>query len=376
METSDDRSAQGATVPEGHEILLAAIVENTDDAILSKDLNGTILSWNGGAERIFGYSAREMVGQSIRRLIPEDLQHEEDEILARIQAGRRVDHYETVRMRKSGESINVSITVSPLIDSQGRIFGASKIVRDVSERKRLEEQLIQSEKLAATGRMAATVAHEINNPLDAVLNLLYLARTSESFDAARSYVLTAEKELERVAHIARQTLGYYRDDGKPTLVILQELVENVLSIYEGKIKSAAITTDCWFADTPTLVASRGELLQVFSNVVANAIDAMPEGGRLSIRTERRLDPDGVQVDFRDNGIGIQSEHIGKILEPFFTTKGNVGTGIGLWVVQQLIEKRGGTVTVTSSTEPNGRGTTVSIFLPLGHPIEPGSDEVN
>lgn len=123
MEKSDDRNAQRAAIPEGHETLLATIVENTDDAIISKDLNGTILSWNGAAERIFGYSPQEIVGQSIRCLVPERLQYEEDDILARIRAGERMDHYETVRIRKNGESLNVSITVSPLVNSQGRISG-------------------------------------------------------------------------------------------------------------------------------------------------------------------------------------------------------------------------------------------------------------
>lgn len=368
--------AQRAATPQRQEALLATIVENTDDAIISKDLNGVILTWNGAAERMFGYSPREIIGQSIRRLIPEELLHEEEVILARIRAGKRIDHYETVRIRKNGGHLEVSLTVSPLIDAQGRIFGASKIARDITERKRLEQQLIQSEKLAATGRLAATVAHEINNPLDAVLNLLYLARTSESFHVARPYIAKAEKELERLAHIARQTLGYYRDDGTPTAVILEDLVENVLSMYEGKLTSAGITTDCEFAETPPLIASRGELLQVFSNIVANAIDAMPKGGLLRVRSKRCLNPDGIEVDFSDNGVGIQKDHLGKVFEPFFTTKGNLGTGIGLWILKQLIEKRGGQVTVTSSTEPTTRGTTISVFFPLASPVPMGSDAVN
>ena len=374
-----DRGATQAATPERREALLAAIVENTDDAIISKDLNGIILTWNSGAEHMFGYSAREIVGQSIRLLIPEELQHEEAAILARIRAGKRIDHYETVRIRKNGEIFDVSITISPLIDSDSKIIGASKIGREITERKRLERQLIQSEKLAATGRMAATVAHEINNPLDAVLNLLYLARISASFSEARSYIGTAERELERVAHIARQTLGYYRDDGAPSAVILQDLIENVLAIYEGKLTSAAIATECQFVNLPPLIASKGELLQVFSNIVANAIDAMPEGGVLRILTNRRLNPegpDGVDVEFRDNGIGIQKDTLARVFEPFFTTKGDFGTGIGLWIVKQLIEKRGGTVTITSSTEQMARETTISVFLPLTNSTETGRDAMN
>ena len=143
---------------------LAAIVDSADDAIVSKDLNGVVRTWNQGAFRMFGYTSEEMVGQSILRLIPEELKYEEVEILRKFRAGERVDHYEIVRRKKSGESIHVSITISPIRDASGRVIGASKVARDISDRKRMERLLIQSEKLAATGRMAATIAHEINSP--------------------------------------------------------------------------------------------------------------------------------------------------------------------------------------------------------------------
>ncbi len=142
---------------------LAAIIESADDAIISKTLNGIVISWNQAACRIFGYTAEEMIGQPILRLIPDELRHEEDEILRKLRAGERIDHYETTRTKKNGGSLEVSVTISPIRDESGRVIGASKIVRDVSDRKRIERLLIQSEKLAATGRMAATVAHEINN---------------------------------------------------------------------------------------------------------------------------------------------------------------------------------------------------------------------
>lgn len=363
-EVSLGHEAIRAATPERREALLAAIVETTDDAIISKDLNGVILTWNNAAVAMFGFSAQEIIGQNIRRLIPEELQHEEKEILARIRAGERIEHYETVRLRRNGERFEVSITISPLIDRKGRVIGASKIAREIGERKRLEKQLMQTEKLAATGRMAATIAHEINNPLESILNLLYLARTSGSFSEARSYLGTAESELERVSHIARQTLGYYRDDGMPAPVAVQDLVENVLAVYQGKLLSAGVAAECRFEELPPLIASKGELIQIFSNIVANAIDAMPDGGVLCIHARRCLDSDGVEVSFRDDGVGIRKDHLEKIFEPFFTTKGNLGTGIGLWVVKQLVGKRGGQVSVTSNTERPARGTTVSIFLPL------------
>jgi len=185
---------------------LAAIVDSADDAIVSKDLNGVIRTWNAGAQRTFGYTAEEIVGQSVLRLIPPELQYEEDHILAKIRQGERIQHYETTRVRKDGERIQVSVTISPIRDESGRIIGASKIARDISDRKRLERMLIEAEKLAVNGRMAAAIAHEINNPLESLMNLIYLARqNSAQTSKAYQYLVTAEEELERVSHIARQT---------------------------------------------------------------------------------------------------------------------------------------------------------------------------
>src|SRR6202789_938163 len=201
---------------------LAAIIDSADDAIVSKDLNGIVSSWNEGASRMFGYSADEMLGQPILRLIPEELHYEEDEIRKKIRAGEPTNHYETRRTKKNGDSVEVSVTISPVRDESGRITGASKIARDISNRKRVEKLLVQSEKLAATGRMAATIAHEINNPLESLLNLIFLARQDSGPEGkVYGYLLTVESELERVSHIARQTLGFYRDTGSPTEVYLR-----------------------------------------------------------------------------------------------------------------------------------------------------------
>ena len=155
---------------------LAAIVASSEDVIVSKDLNGIITSWNNSATRVFGYTAEEMIGTSILRLIPEHLHSDEKTIIESIRAGRPIEHFETVRRTKDGRLMDVSLTVSPIKDANGSIIGASKILRDVSGRKRLEQSLLQAEKIAATGRMAATIAHEVNNPLEAVMNLLYLLR--------------------------------------------------------------------------------------------------------------------------------------------------------------------------------------------------------
>jgi PAS domain S-box-containing protein len=349
---------------------LAAIIESADDAIISKNLHGIVSSWNGAASRIFGYSADEMIGGPILRLIPEALHYEEEAILRKIRAGERIDHYETTRIRKNGELIEVSVTISPIRDGAGRVIGASKIVRDISDRKRMEQVLIQAEKLAVTGRMAAAVAHEINNPLESLMNLIFLARQNTPVEGkAHRYLLTAESELERVAHIARQTLGYYRDSGKPVAVHLHDLVETVLAVYQTRLLGSAIFVDRRFDDSQEIVVSKGEMIQVFSNIIANAVDAMTEGGALHISTHRTTGPtgDGIQTIIRDEGAGIEQEHLDKIYQPFFTTKGDRGTGIGLWVVKELVEKRGGRIAIASSTGKGNSGTSVTIFLPFAIP---------
>jgi PAS domain S-box-containing protein len=353
---------------------LAAIVDSADDAIISKDLNGIIKTWNQGAYRMFGYTSEEMVGQSMLRLIPEELHYEEDEILRKLRAGERIDHYETTRARKNGEFVEVSVTISPIRNNEGRVIGASKIARDISERKRVEKLVIQSEKLAATGRMAAAIAHEVNNPLESLINLIYLARQNCSANPkAQDYLLTAEGELERVSHIARQTLGYYRDTGSPAELYLHDLIENVLTVYRSKLLASGISVESSFNDLRKISVSRGEMLQVFSNLIANAIDAMKEGGKLyiSLRKTTALHGDGLQAIIGDDGIGISPENLQRIFEAFFTTKGNLGTGIGLWVTKQLVEARGGQIAVSSNTEPGKSGTRVTIFIPFAAPKRPG-----
>lgn len=346
---------------------LAAIVESADDAIIGKDLNGIIASWNAGAQRLFGYEEKEIIGQSILRLIPENLRHEEDEILRKIRAGEKIEHYETTRVSKGGEVREVAVTISPIRNIQGEIIGASKIARDISDRKKVERMAIEADKIATTGRMAAAIAHEINNPLASVLNLIFLVRQGGlSKEDIQNCLATAESELERVAHIARQTLGYYRDTGSPSEVHLRDLMGNVLSVYKSKILTLSIVVDAKYGDLRKISVHPGEIVQIFSNLVSNAIDAMPHGGRLSISITqtKKSERDGLQIAVNDTGHGIRREDLGKVFEPFFTTKGNLGTGIGLWVARQLVERHGGQISISSTTGPDDSGTNVTVYLPF------------
>jgi PAS domain S-box-containing protein len=347
---------------------LAAIVASSDDVILSKNLDGTITSWNDAATRVFGYSADEMIGASILKLIPEHLHSDEKTIIDSIRAGRRVEHFETVRLTKDGRLIDVSLTVSPVRDAEGRVIGASKILRDVSGRKRIEQSLLQAEKIAATGRMAATIAHEINNPLEAVMNLLYLLRTKIADDEGIAYLATAEDELGRVAHIAKQTLGYYRENAAASPASLADIAEHALTIYEPRCIAAAIEVRRSIDSSTKIVLRRGEMMQVISNLIANSIHAMPEGGVLSVSLVDAEDPEapshGIVLTIHDNGIGIAPEVLPHVFDAFFTTRSSVGTGIGLFVAKQFVEGHGGQIRIESNTSAQQHGTTVRVLLPL------------
>lgn len=352
---------------------LAAIVDSSDDAIISKDLNGIITSWNSAAVRLFGYSATEIIGSPVLRLIPEHLHSDEKMILDSIREGRRIDHFDTVRVAKDGRSLDVSLTVSPIKDEQGRTIGASKILRDISNRKRMEHSLLQAEKIAATGRMAATIAHEINNPLEAVTNLLYLLRPMITDPEGLNYLDAAEDELARVSHIAKQTLGYYREHAAAVRISLAEVVQHAIAIYESRCSSIGIEIRKSLDSSRKVVLRRGEIIQVISNLIANSIYAMPNGGVLSISVDDVAEPaDGIVLSIADNGVGIAADDLPKVFEAFFTTRATVGTGIGLFVAKQFIEGHGGRVEIESRNEGEDHGTTVHIFLPIITAYDPSS----
>jgi PAS domain S-box-containing protein len=349
---------------------LAAIVESSDDVIVSKDLNGIISSWNAAATRVFGYSPEEMIGASILKLIPDDLHSDEKIIMDSIRAGRRVDHFETVRLTKSGQRIDVSLTISPIRDERGQIIGASKILRDISIRRRLEQSLLQAEKIAATGRMAATIAHEINNPLEAVMNLLYLLRPMITDPAGINYFQSVETEIGRVSHIAKQTLGYYREHAAASRAAIGEIVLHAIAIYEPRCTAAGIEIRKALNSSRKIVMRRGEIMQVISNLIMNSIYAMQAGGTLSISVEDAAGaPDGIVLTVHDDGGGIAEADLPRVFEAFFTTRSTVGTGIGLFVAKQFVEGHGGRIEIESRQSAEDHGTTVRVFLPISTTYE-------
>jgi PAS domain S-box-containing protein len=354
---------------------LAAIVESSNDAIISKDLNGIVTSWNTRAERMFGYTADEIVGKPIITIIPPELRQDEDMILSKIRNGQRIDHFETVRLRKNGERIEVSLSISPVRDEYGNIVGASKIARDITESKKMERALHLTEKLAAAGRLAATVAHEINNPLESVTNFIYLSRIDAGLPAnVRRYLDHADQELARVAHIARQTLGFYRDTARPAWIELSKIVDDLFTVYQRKLANKNIAFGKKVVPGLRVFGVEGELKQVLSNLIANAIDASPLNSRISVHARTTMAADGrqcVHLLVADRGVGIAPEHRQNLFSPFFTTKKEVGTGLGLWITKELVEKAGGSIRLRSRVGDRS-GTVVALTFPL--PNELGSGQ--
>ena len=346
---------------------LAAIVESSEDGIISKDLNGIITSWNRSAERIFGYSEEEIVGKPITTIIPAELSGDEPQILEKIRRGERIQHFETVRVRKDGTRLSVSLTISPVHNRNGNIVGAAKIVRDVTEEKKLVGALQMSERLASVGRLASTIAHEINNPLEAVTNLIYLSRKHPAIpEEVRSYLDSAEQELRRAAHISQQTLGFQRAPAHPAWVAIAEVVEPIVGIYERKFLYKHVRIDRQIEPDLKIFTWSGELKQILSNLISNALDASLEGGTVKVRVHATSYGPGavpaVRITIADTGTGIPDENKNKIFAPFFTTKERVGTGLGLWITKSLIENRGGTLQVRSRSTGH-TGTVMSFCLP-------------
>ncbi|HEY0565016.1 MAG TPA: PAS domain S-box protein [Terriglobales bacterium] len=605
---------------------LAAIVECSDDAIISKDLEGKILTWNRGAERLFGYTSAEAVGNSIHIIIPEHLRREEDDIVARLRRGERIEHYETTRVTRDGTLVLVSLSASLLRDSDGNIIGAAKIARDISSRvrtrealmrserelrlvidslpalvsyvdkdlryrrmnqsyqewfnrpldqmlgrhvsellddnyeallpymqlalrgetvqfeglskytdkvrstlvnytpdigpdgtvhgfvalvtditeqkrveyelrkrdhfvalaqpvakagffrylperdvlevtegtielfglpqreryrlhdirsrifaddvqalqtalrnaevsgelfgefrvphdsgqvrwialqarllrepgeepyfmginldvtrrKRAEEELRRSEKLVAAGRLAASIAHEINNPLEAITNLLFLAQNElHTGDNVREYLQMAEEQLLRVAQISKQTLGFYRDSTHPVAVDLCSAAKEVLQLFAPKLEQNGVRLVPRLHCTSMIEAHAGEMRQVITNLLSNALDATEPGCSIYFCVRDSTcwynpEVSGVRITVLDTGHGMPESVLRATQEPFFTTKGSKGTGLGLWVIRGIVDKHGGSMSVRSSVRPGHTGTVFSIFIPTKLMLNPAS----
>jgi len=255
------------------------------------------------------------------------------------------------------------------LDSDGGLLRVVGVLSDITHRKRAEDAMLRAEKLAIAGRLAASVAHEINNPLEAVSNLLFLISLTESPAVAQEHAREAMDQLMRVSMITQQTLKFHRQTGAPRLAILSEILSSVLGMFRGKLRAAEIAVDLDAQREAEVSCMPSEAQQIFANLISNSIDAMPAGGRLSIRLrpsrhwrDRRVE--GMRITFHDSGVGMDRATMKRIFEPFFTTKADTGTGLGMWVVAQLVDRHHGQVSVRSTQRDGRSGTAFSVFLPF------------
>ena len=270
--------------------------------------------------------------------------------------------------RKDGSAFWNELSLSPIRNREGEVTHFVGIQTDVTARVEFEAALRESEKLAAVGRLASSIAHEINNPLEAVMNLLYLARYSDELDGARKYLDSAEQELKRVSLITSQSLRFYKQSTRPQAITGASLLESVLDLYEVRLRNAHISIERRERLTQSFVCLASEIRQVLNNLVRNALDAMvPTGGRLAIRsreaTEWRTESKGILITIADTGTGISPEALKSIYKAFFTTKGISGTGLGLWISSEIVQRHQGRLRVRSSQDPRHRGTVFQLFLP-------------
>ena len=364
--------------------LQQAIFNSANFSSIATDAHGVIQIFNVGAERMLGYSADEVMN----KITPADIS-DPLEVIARavalsleletpitpgfealvFKASRGIeDIYELTYIRKDGSRFPAVVSVTALRDAQFSIIGYLLIGTDNTARKQAEEALLRSEMLASAGRMAASIAHEINNPLEAMMNTLYLARTTPGMpDKALTYLDIADGELMRIAHITRQTLGFYREFSAATSNSAAGLLGSVVNLLQAKIRANGATVEQNCEEPLQILGIAGELRQVLANLLANSLDAIGPDGRIVLRASASREPCGgnrrVRITVSDSGHGMSAKTANRIFDPFFTTKGSVGTGLGLWVCKQLVEKNGGSIRVRSHVEGEQHGTSFSILLP-------------
>ena len=365
-------------------VRLASIVESSNDAIISKTLEKIVTSWNMGAERTFGYTADEVIGKHIEFLIPQDRLDEESQIIERVKQGEHITNFETVRRRKDGKEINIALTISPIEDGAGSIIGFSMIARDITEQKRLDAQLRQSQKMEGIGQLAGGIAHDFNNLLTVINSYSDMVLDEHDFSDpfARNGIEQIKEAGHRAASLTRQLLMFSRQQVlEPKVLDLNDVVSNIGKLLRRLIGENITQVLCLHPALGRVKIDPGQMEQIIMNLAVNARDAMPGGGQLTIetdnveldntyaRTHALVQPGPyVMLSVSDTGCGMDADTQARIFEPFFTTKepGN-GTGLGLATVDGIVKQSGGNLWVHSEL---GKGTTLKIYLPR---VEQGSE---
>ena len=341
----------------------ANLLELASEAIIVRDMQGAIQFWNGGAETLYGWSRGEAIGQDMHRLLKTVFP------ISREDVGRALAEMESwqgnlIQQTRSGREIIVACRKT--MNREGN--AVLEVNRDITVQMKAEEALRESEKLAAMGRVAGIIAHEINNPLAAITNIFYLLRNHPSLsDEARGYADAAEQELVRVSHITRQTLSFYRESKQPTPVRVHELLDDVAELQNRAFQVNKIELRKKYASASNVTGFPVELRQVFLNLIANAVQAMPKGGVLRLHVHEATDwitqRRGPAISVIDTGMGIKPEDAQRLFEPFYSTKAAKGTGLGLWISKGILQKYSGRISYRSYRRNGDCITCFRVFLP-------------
>jgi PAS domain S-box-containing protein len=345
------------------------------DAVIATDLNGRILLINPMAEKVTGWSSDEARGKNsegIFRIVNQKTRAiVESPVRMALSLGEKVGlPMDTVLVRPDGSEIPISDSAAPVRDAQGEMIGAVMVFRDISGYMEREAAWLQTQRLATVGRLAATIAHELNNPLQAVSNFLFLI-TRDGDPATRDYAMRAAQELHRASKIAAQTLSFVRGAGERSSLSVGQLFDEVLSLNRNKLKNKSVEVVRHYSPDTMVNARSSEIRQVLGNLVGNALDALEMDGRLHLRA-RPMECSGrpvVQFVVADNGSGISKQNQARVFEPFFTTKKDVGTGLGLWVVKKIMDSEGGRIHIRSKV---GEGTVARLRWPSS-PVPQAAD---
>jgi len=349
------------------------------DGVIATDKEGAVTFLNPIAEALTGTTLAQAKGRNVLDVfsIVNEYTHQpaENPVHKVMETGGVVSlANHTVLKRKDGIQIPIEDSAAPIRSAKGELLGVILVFRDATKERKAQEVMRKTERLAAAARLSATMAHEINNPLQAVGSLVYLAMSTPGLspEIVRQLSL-ADQELKRVAHITQQTLGFYRDSPANESVDLPALVESVITLYANRLQSKAIHVIRNYSDCPPVRAASGELKQVISNLVANAADAVGKQGTIAVtlRPAEKAGSTGVQILVEDDGTGIPIENRDRIFEPFFTTKQDVGTGLGLWLSREIVERHGGSIEAISR-ESGLAGAAFSILLPAAATLPSGA----
>jgi PAS domain S-box-containing protein len=366
---------------------LRTTLASIGDGVITCDAQGCIQMMNPIAEGLTGWSFEEAKGRPLEEVF--QIFHEitrnvvENPVAKVKRLGGIVglaNH--TVLVRRDGSEISIADSGAPIPGKTGETTGIVLVFRDVTMERRTQDALVASEKLAVAGRLAATIAHEIHNPLDSVSNLLYLMRTGNDPEESRQFMATAEQELARVTQISRAMLGLYREAKVPVHVDLREMLREILLLMERRLIDQGVTVHAEMPETIVVDGFPAELRQVFSNLITNAAEATGRGGQIWVTISPELagtnhngkrTESGATVRVTDNGPGIDEDIRPQLFQPFFTTKGENGTGLGLWVCRGIVNKHGGTITIESDQSAPSPGATVTVFLATKPTMQPGAD---